>query len=145
MKSGVILSLAILVCVKIAGQQIGYIIHDSSKLYYESRGTGPAILFLHGGYLEHSMWAKQVDFFSKKYKVVTIDLPGHGKTCMQDSLMLIAEVIRVCLDNLGISHTSLVGLSLGASCAVDFALAYPGRVDKMVLASPGLSGGSDVI
>jgi 3-oxoadipate enol-lactonase len=145
MKSCVILSLAILFSVKIAGQQSGYIMHDSSKLYYESRGTGSAILFLHGGYLEHSMWAKQVDFFSKKYRVVTIDLPGHGKTCMQDSLMLIAEVIRLCLDSLHISHTSLVGLSLGATCAVDFVLAYPGRVDKLVLVSPGLSGGPDVI
>ncbi len=50
------------------------------------------------------------------------------------------EDLRALLDYLGIARASLVGLSLGGRIAIDFTLAYPDRVDKLVLMGPGLTG-----
>lgn len=58
----------------------GFVISpDSVQIYYQVEGTGkPALVFVHGWGLDGTYWSDQVKQFSSQYKVVTVDLAGHG-------------------------------------------------------------------
>lgn len=118
----------------------GYIKVNDARLYYQSTGNGDPLMLLHAGFLEGSMWQQQVAAFGKKYQVITVDLPAHGKTAKGDSLFLIQDALKVVLDSLKIRKASFAGVSLGAVVVTDFILAYPERVAKAVLVSPGING-----
>lgn len=110
------------------------------RVHYTVSGAGDALVFCHGGYQDLHMWATQETYFSKSYKVVLIDMPGHGQTTGVDTSVLVADVIRSVMDTLQIRKATLIGLSMGAACATDFALDYPDRVSGLIVVSPGLSG-----
>ena len=118
----------------------GFIQAGHHNVYYESTGKGDAVLLLHAGLLDHTMWAEQVKVLSQHYRVITIDQPYHGKTTGSDTTLLVQELIRIVLDSLGVQKTSLAGLSMGASAAQDFMIAYPYRVNKVILISAGING-----
>lgn len=109
-------------------------------VYYERTGKGEAILLLHAGLQDHTMWKDQVDALSKDYEVITPDLPYHGKTTGVDTTILVADVIKTLLDSLHIQKASVVGLSMGGGIAQDFIIAYPQMVNKAFLISTGVSG-----
>jgi pimeloyl-ACP methyl ester carboxylesterase len=117
----------------------GLIKFKNASIYYEKKGIGDPILLLHGGFLEHTMWDPQIGDLSKEHTVITIDLPGHGKS-VGDTNILIKDIILNVLDSLGIKNTSIGGLSLGASCVQDFVIAYPERVNKAILVASGING-----
>lgn len=127
------------------GQKDGLITVGKLQVHYQIHGKGAPIVFLHAGYQDINMWDQQVAYFSKYNTVITIDLPGHGKTKGKDTSLLIKDVLRICLDSLQIKKASFVGLSLGGACVQDFVLAYPEKVDKAVLVGSGLSGWAQVI
>ncbi|WP_315823622.1 alpha/beta hydrolase [Paraflavitalea speifideaquila] len=110
------------------------------SVFYTRTGSGSPILLLHAGLLDHTMWAKQVATLSAKYDVITPDLPFHGKTMGLDSIILSADVIRILMDSLHLSKASVAGLSMGSGVALDLAIDYPERVDKVFLISAGLNG-----
>ena len=122
------------------GTQTGFIRAGHHHVYYESTGTGDAVLLLHAGLLDHTMWAEQVKALSQHYRVVTIDQPYHGKTTGTDTTLLVQDLIKMVLDSLGVQNTSLAGLSMGAASAQDFMIAYPERVNKVILISAGING-----
>lgn len=126
-------------------KESGTITAGKLNIFYERSGKGEPVLLLHAGFMDHTMWAKQVAFLEKKYSVITIDLPGSGNTTGKDTAMLISDVIRTCLDKLQVQKASVVGLSIGAACATEFALAYPDRINKLILVSPGLVGSPEVL
>jgi pimeloyl-ACP methyl ester carboxylesterase len=111
-------------------------------VYVEGGGNGKGIpmIFVHAGFQDHTMWDAQAKEFMKDNIVITLDLPGHGKTKDGDERPMAADVIRVVMDSLQIKKASLIGLSLGGAVITDFAIAHPERVNKMVLAAPGISG-----
>jgi sigma-B regulation protein RsbQ len=54
---------------------------DNAVIDYQVKGNGDTtLLFVHGSYIDQTYWKGQVDYFNSEYKVVTIDLPGHGKS-----------------------------------------------------------------
>lgn len=109
--------------------------------YYESRGSGHPVILLHGFSLDSRMWDTQVGALASRYRVIRYDLRGHGKTTAPITVPFAAhEDLRDLMDDLGIRRATVVGLSMGARVAVDFALVYPERVAGLVLAGPGLSG-----
>jgi pimeloyl-ACP methyl ester carboxylesterase len=114
------------------------------QVHVEESGHGDALIFVHAGCLDGRMWDKQVSFFSKFYRVVVFDQPGHGQTLGVDTTLLIADVIKTIMDSLGIRSASFTGLSIGSASVLDFVLAYPDRVNKIVLVSPGISGWNEV-
>src|SRR4030095_478541 len=117
----------------------GQINFKQASIHYEKKGTGAPLLLLHGGFLEHTMWNPQIAELSKEYTVITIDLPGHGQS-KGDTTILIKDIILNVLDSLKIHKTSIGGLSLGGSCVQDFVIAYPERVNKVILVSTGING-----
>ena len=126
-------------------QKCGFISAGKLNIYYCEQGHGRAIFFLHAGFLDMQQWKQQVTWLAKNHRVITLDLPGHGNSTGTDTTIRIAEVINQVMNSLQIASASFVGMSLGASCAVDFALSHPERVSKLLLCSPGLSGWQDVM
>src|SRR5688572_13763155 len=118
----------------------GFVPAGGSEWYYEIKGEGEALVFIHAGFMDHSMWDRQVEYFSKQYKVITLDLPAHGQTRNVDSVGLVADAIKQVMDVLKISKANFAGLSLGGGAVTDFALSYPQRIHKIILAASGING-----
>lgn len=110
------------------------------QVYYEQVGKGDAILLVHAGLQDHTMWMEQVKALSDKYEVITIDLPYHGKTMGMDTTLLAQDIIKILLDSLHVQKVFIAGLSMGASVTQDFIVACPQRVHKAILISSGING-----
>jgi len=117
----------------------------SVRIYYESHGDGPAVLFVHGAGGNHAAWWQQTAYFRSAYRVITMDLRGFGKsdgvTDGPDSLDFPGDLGSV-LDHAGISQVTLVGQSIGAVAALRFAVLRPQCVKAVILAH-SLGGISD--
>lgn len=113
---------------------------DKGKLYFEVVGEGEPIVFIHGFTLDRRMWKPQVDEFSKKFKVITHDLRGFGKSSTPVDKYSHHEDLKALLDHLGISEAHIIGLSLGGEIALDFAVSYPDMVKTLTLADSSLGG-----
>jgi pimeloyl-ACP methyl ester carboxylesterase len=118
----------------------GSILVNGTHLFYEEAGRGSAVILLHAGNLDRRIWDLQFARLAQEHRVVRYDLRGYGKSGPADKPFQHHEDLRVLLDSLNIGRASLVGASGGGRIAIDFALAYPERVDRLVLAAPGLSG-----
>jgi len=101
----------------------------------------PALVFLHGAAMDHTIWTLPVRRFARKgYRVVALDLPGHGRsagpalTRIEDLSSWLVEV----LDKLETSSAMLVGHSMGSLIAFDFALKNPARCEKLALLGTSL-------
>ncbi|MFC6062118.1 alpha/beta fold hydrolase [Streptomyces ochraceiscleroticus] len=111
------------------------------ELYYEAAGAGPAVVLLHEGMLDLTMWDEQFEWLARSgYRVVRYDARGHGRSSVVDGDYAHHEDLRALLDHLGIARATLVGHSHGARVALDSALVYPDAVAALVLAAPGISG-----
>src|SRR5687768_16311487 len=113
---------------------------NGTRLYYETTGSGPHVVLLHGGNLDSRMWDDQVAFLGKSFTVTRYDIRPYGRSALTEKGFSSVDDLAALMDYLGIKRASLVGLSLGGRIAIDFALTHPSRVDKLVLMGPGLSG-----
>lgn len=120
--------------------ETGFFEHNNGKLYFEVVGEGEPIVLIHGFSLDHRMWEPQVEFLKDKFKVITYDLRGFGKSSVPTDKYSHHDDLKALLEHLGISNTHLVGLSLGGEIAIDFALAFPNMAKSLVLADSSLGG-----
>ena len=103
-------------------------------------GKGPAIVFLHAGVADKRMWRDQMAAFGGRHRVVAYDRRGFGESRYEPETFSHMEDLRAVLDGLAIEQACLVGCSQGGRFAVDFALANPKRVSKLVLVAPAIGG-----
>lgn len=108
-------------------------------LYYEVNGEGQPIILITGG-ADVRNWKFVAPLLAKQYKVVAFDGRGSGKSPSPVEDVNYVEDLLSLLDHLRINQATLIGHSMGGQLATDFALKYPGRVLKLVLLAPGLSG-----
>lgn len=110
---------------------------DGVKISFDVQGEGaPALVFIHGWSNNRTIWSTQVDHFSKKYKVVNIDLPGFGKSGNNRenwSIKAYANDVAAVIDKLNLDQVVVVGFSLGAPVAIETANAALGSVTGVVL------------
>lgn len=109
-----------------------------ASIYYEVHGTGPAVVFAHGAEGNTLSWFQQVPFFSERFRVVTFDHRGFGRSeCHPDALHTshLADDLRAVLDAEGISRAALIGQTIGGWTCLRAAIEYPERVACLVLAS----------
>jgi pimeloyl-ACP methyl ester carboxylesterase len=133
------------------GVESGTVHTNGIDTYYERRGSGPPIVFVHGFLLDTRMWEPQVDALAADYTVVTYDLRGHGRTggsgASTYSAELFAEDLDALLDALDLDRPVVCGLSMGGMVAQVYAARHPEKVAGLVLAdtfTPGalpVSGG----
>ncbi|MGH3317912.1 MAG: alpha/beta fold hydrolase [Nocardioidaceae bacterium] len=100
--------------------------------------SGPPIVLLHGGALDHRMWAAQLGALPGR-RVLAPDARGHGWSRSPDTSYRLCDDVVALLDALGIGAAVLVGLSMGGGTAVDVALEYPDRVSGIVVSGTGTS------
>ncbi|WP_047527273.1 alpha/beta fold hydrolase [Pseudomonas sp. 11/12A] len=110
---------------------------DGQALHYIDQGTGPAVL-LAGSYLwDQNMWAPQIAALSQQYRVIALDLWGHGESGRLPegtrSLDDIARQALALIDHLEIERFTLVGLSVGGMWGVRLALSSAQRLNGLVL------------
>ncbi|HEX8118130.1 MAG TPA: alpha/beta fold hydrolase [Pyrinomonadaceae bacterium] len=123
-----------------AGDGSGFAEVNGTRLYYEARGKGPAVVLIHGGLVDSRLWDEQMKPLSKRFRVVRYDLRAYGRSAAAPEPFSHLEDLRGLLDFLKIDKATLVGLSLGGIIAADFALEHPERVERLVLAGAGLRG-----
>jgi pimeloyl-ACP methyl ester carboxylesterase len=112
-----------------------------ARLYYESAGSGPAVVFIHAGIADARMWQPQWDAFASRYQVVRYDTRGYGQTVSEDVPYSNRADLLALLDHLGLAQAALIGCSRGGQIGADFAIEYPGRVAALVLICAGMGGG----
>jgi len=104
---------------------------------YSDQGNGTPLVFIHAFPLSKTMWQPQVDALKDTYRMITIDLGGHGESDIvlwHDSLDDYAKDVIHLLDHLGIAQAVFVGLSMGGYTLFSIYRHYPNRVQAMVLA-----------
>jgi pimeloyl-ACP methyl ester carboxylesterase len=115
---------------------------EGLKVHYTVQGSGPAVLFVHGWTCDETSWRLQVPFFSRSTRVITIDLPGHGKSQVpaQDkfSMRLFTAAVEAVRAKVGADSVVLVGHSMGATVIGQYALKYPQHVAALVAADGSL-------
>lgn len=110
--------------------------YKNSNIHFEEKGKGKAIVLLHG-FLENStMWSSISNELSKKYRVVCIDLLGHGNSenlgyvhTMEEQ----AEMVKAVLNHLRLRKYVLIGHSMGGYVALSFAKLYPQNLKGLCL------------
>ena len=96
----------------------------------------PAVVFLHGAGMDHTVWALQTRYFAYRARsVLALDLPGHGKSegPELETVPAMADWLISVLDALGIERAALVGHSMGAFIALDGAARHGARVSRLAL------------
>lgn len=110
---------------------------DGVTIHSTIRGSGPkTILFVHGWTCDESSWSNQVPYFEKKYRVITLDLPGHGKSGSPKSGPLTMELFAKSIEAVRVEAKAgkivLVGHSMGTPVIREYARLYPSEVAGMV-------------
>ncbi len=113
-----------------------FITHKNINIFYSDEGKGTAMVLLHG-FLENStMWGEIKEVLVKKYRIITIDLLGHGQTgCLGyvHTIEMMAEAVEVVLHHLKIRKSIFIGHSMGGYVALAFAEKNPDAIKKLVL------------
>jgi 3-oxoadipate enol-lactonase len=111
----------------------------AGELYVERAGEGPAVVLLHAGALDASMWDSQIAALVEGHTVVRFDARGHGRSSTPTADWHPDDDLLAVLDAMELERATLVGNSFGAATAVDFALTRPERVRSLVLVGPGIN------
>ncbi|MGU3582238.1 alpha/beta fold hydrolase [Rhodococcus sp. C26F] len=114
------------------------------KVFVRESGAGPRTVVLLHGFSDHGgTWCKVAPAIAERHRVLTVDLPGFGRSAQHWETPVLDHYVDVLADLVDDvpEPVSLVGNSLGAVTALVFASVHPSRVDRVVLADmPGLAG-----
>lgn len=113
----------------------GYVPLTGTRLYYETAGQGPWVVLLHAGFTDRRIWDHHFERLAQRYRVVRYDARGAGKSAGSAKPFMEHEDLLGLLRYLEAGRVNLVGLSMGASTALDLAVAYPSRVETLTLVS----------
>jgi pimeloyl-ACP methyl ester carboxylesterase len=115
-----------------------WVILDGQPVNVIELGSGPPLVFVHGLSGSWPNWLEQLPTFAAKHRVITLDLPGFGHSPMpaeQISISSYARLLDRLFDTLGIDAAAVVGNSMGGFIGAELAIAFPQRVERLVLIS----------
>lgn len=102
--------------------------------YISGKENDEWVLFIHAAFVNHKMFQAQIDYFKSKYNVLAVDIIGHGQstdTQKGNSIDQMSAWISDILNIEQIEEIHIVGVSLGAVLAQDFANKYPDAVKSL--------------
>jgi pimeloyl-ACP methyl ester carboxylesterase len=107
------------------------------KIYYEDSGKGMPVILLHHFFVTASQWKTYVPELAKKYRVIAVDLPGHGRSDFMDTTQVFlhkkaTEYIIGLIDLLKLDSVNLMGASSGGSIVLHLATLRPELVKRAV-------------
>jgi len=112
------------------------LVYKHLNLHYSDTGHGETMLLIHGFLEELSMWKRVTAYFEPNFRVVSLDLLGHGKTGNLGyihSMEAQAEMVKFLLDELQISKCIVIGHSMGGYVALALADLFPEMVSGLCL------------
>jgi len=118
------------------GRKMPYFENQGADLYYEENGQGKPFIFLHGASWDMRQWKRQVEHFSPKYRVITLDARGHGKSSLPPGKVspdIFYQDVIAMMDYLKIPKAIICGLSMGGHTAIQVAIHTGGRVEGLIL------------
>lgn len=114
------------------------------KLYSNTVGQGEVLILLHGNNEDSSYFRYQVEYFSQRYKIITIDTRGHGLSPRGIKPFTIRQFVEDLYDYVTVNKIDkfhLLGFSDGGNIALLFAAKYPHAVDKLIINGANLNTG----
>ena len=121
---------------------------NGQEIYYEVHGEGDPLVLVMGIGYDSSLWGlHQVPALSRRFQVIVLDNRDAGRSTRargEYTIEDMADDVAGVLDALGIQRAHLLGLSMGALIAQEFAVRYPRRVDRLVLCGPDAAPARDV-
>lgn len=117
------------------------------NLYYEERGAGYPLVWSHEFAGDYRSWRAQVNFFSRRYRVITYNARGYPPSDVPDCLDDYTQAqsvddLKGLLDYLGVERAHVGGLSMGGNVALNFGLTYPDAARSLIIAGTG-AGSTD--
>lgn len=113
---------------------------DGLRWEVRARGAGRPLLLLHGFTGRGTSWGAHAAAFAERSRVITVDLPGHGRSGTADpgrmTVERTADDLAAILRRLAAVPADVLGYSLGARIALRLAVAHPAAVARLVLESP---------
>jgi pimeloyl-ACP methyl ester carboxylesterase len=114
---------------------------DGVRIHYRDEGSGQTLVLLHASFASLTMWEPWARELKSRYRVVRLDVTGHGLTgvdpsgdySMPRTVQLLDRFLRM----RGIDRASIIGTSSGGTLGIRFAAEFPDRVDHLVLINPG--------
>lgn len=110
---------------------------DGLRVHYRDRGSGPAMVLLHGSNSSLFTWEGWTAQLISDHRVIALDLPGHGLTGpdirARYSPRAMAEVVDAFVAKLGVARFVLAGNSMGGGVAWNYTLAHPQKVEQLIL------------
>lgn len=113
-----------------------FISFRNTKLHFTVTGDGHVVVLLHGFLMSSNTWTPLIKELNNKYKVVAIDLPGHGKSGSLKtvhSMPIMADAVHEILVHLNIKQFVMIGHSMGGYVALAYAHKYPEKLNGLVL------------
>lgn len=114
------------------------VVIDGGLVHYEAFGRGQPILFLHGWLGSWRYWMPTMESISDKYRTYALDLWGFGDSDKSKPRYEISDYVALInnfTENMGIREAPMIGHALGATVALEFAVRYPDRTNKVMAVS----------
>lgn len=113
------------------------------ETYYERHGNGQPLVCIHGAWTDHRLWNPQLDALGEDHEVIVYDVRGHGNTGpsaeRRYTMELFAADLKALVEELGLEHPIICGLSLGGMIAQTYAVRYGDSLRGLVLADTAVS------
>lgn len=109
-------------------------------LAVDERGDGPPVVLVHAGIADRTMWDRELETWSSRYRVIRYDVRGYGESPGAGDDYWDHEDLLAVLDDRGLDRAAIVGASNGGRIALDLAVSSPRRVSALVLVGGGTPG-----
>ncbi|HEX8598138.1 MAG TPA: alpha/beta hydrolase [Chloroflexia bacterium] len=113
-----------------------YVQAHGLDIYYEEHGQGKPLILIHGGALTGESWEPYVGAFVERYRVITPDSRGHGRTANPTGMMsfrLLADDVVALVEVLGLHKPLICGYSDGGQVALEIGMRYPDLPEALVI------------
>lgn len=119
--------------------KIAQLSNDINVAYADEGKGDQTIIFIHGLGSYMPAWKKNISVLKDDFRCIAIDLPGYGKSSKgkyDGSMEFYSRVVAEFIDRLDLKNVVLAGHSMGGQISITTALAFPEKVDKLILAAP---------
>jgi len=124
-----------------AGPESRFLNIDGVRMHYRDEGSGPVVVLVHANFSNLIDWDPWVEALKDRYRIVRFDMTSHGLTGPDPkgdyTLARTLALTEKFIDALGLERISIGGTSLGGTVALHYTAAHPGRVERLILLSPG--------
>jgi esterase len=105
------------------------------QLHHKISGSGQPLIILHGLFGTLENWGAQITSLQSSFQVISVDLRNHGRSPHSDMMnyqLMAADVIEL-MDDLNLQDACIIGHSMGGKVAMQIALTYPLRINKLIV------------